>query len=54
MTHAKNVPSPAVPDVHLLGNGRLGTMVSSAGGGSSRRGDVARVAPVAHGGAQKD
>jgi cellobiose phosphorylase len=41
MTAAKNVPSPPVPDIHLLGNGRLGTMVSSAGGGSSRRGDVA-------------
>ena len=41
MTHAKNVQSPAMPDIHLLSNGRLGAMVSSAGGSSSRRGDVA-------------
>src|SRR5450759_4588087 len=41
MIHAKNVQSPVVPDIHLLSNGRLGVMVSSAGGSSSRRGDVA-------------
>ena len=32
---------PAAPDLQLLSNGRYAVMVSSAGGGSSRRGDVA-------------
>ena len=37
MNHAKYAP----PLIHLLGNGRLNTMVSSSGGGSTRHGDVA-------------
>ncbi|HEY9840061.1 MAG TPA: glucoamylase family protein, partial [Candidatus Obscuribacterales bacterium] len=34
-------PSPAVPDVHLLSNGRYHVMISGAGGGYSRWGDLA-------------
>ena len=41
MPNAKNAPLPVTPLVHLLGNGRFNAMVSSSGGSSSRRGDVA-------------
>ena len=41
MNHTRNAPPSAAPLIHLLGNGRLNTMVSSSGGNSSRRGDVA-------------
>ncbi len=34
-------PTPAIPDVHLLSNGRYHVVISSAGGGYSRWGDLA-------------
>jgi len=34
-------PSLGAPEIHLLSNGRLHVMVSSGGGGYSRRGDIA-------------
>ena len=41
MTHDKNTPPAAPPVIQLLTNGRYSAMLSSAGGSSSRRGDIA-------------